>query len=84
MLDRDREELYATILGIRPPWLVTQVEVRARQGEVTVTIAARSDARHHCPSCGKTCPGYDARRRSWRHLDTCQFKTIVVADVPRV
>ena len=70
----DREELYATILGIRPPWHVTQVEMWAKQGEVTVTIAARSDARHHCPSCGKTCPGYDARRRSWRHLDACQFK----------
>ena len=24
------------------------------------------------------------RRRSWRHLDTCQFKTLLVADVPRV
>ena len=29
MLDRDSEELYATILGIRPPWHVTQVEVPA-------------------------------------------------------
>ena len=43
----DREELYATILGIRPPWHVTQVEMWAKQGEVTVTIAERSDARHH-------------------------------------
>jgi transposase len=37
-----------------------------------------------CPKCGQPCPGYDTRRRSWRHLDTCQFKTIVDADVPRV
>jgi transposase len=27
---------------------------------------------------------YDARRRRWRHLDTCQLKTILAADVPRV
>nr|WP_330178570.1 transposase family protein [Candidatus Vondammii sp. HM_W22] len=28
--------------------------------------------------------GYDSRKRRWRHLDTCQYKTILVADVPRV
>jgi len=39
---------------------------------------------HDCPRCGKASPGYDTRRRSWRHLDTCQFKTIIIADVPRV
>lgn len=80
----DKAELYATILGIRPPWYVRHVDVQAKQEEVTVTIAARSDIRHPCPTCGRPCPGYDTRPRSWRHLDTCQFKTILVADVPRV
>ena len=80
----EKEELYATILGVRAPWRVTQVNVSAAQEEVTVTIAARSDQQHPCPSCGKACAGYDTRRRSWRHLDTCQFKTILVADVPRI
>ena len=28
--------------------------------------------------------GYDQRTRRWRHLDTCQLKTLLVADVPRV
>ena len=28
--------------------------------------------------------GYDSRRREWRHLDTCQYRTILAADVPRV
>lgn len=41
-------------------------------------------AEQRCPKCGKISPGYDRRQRSWRHLDTCQFKTILVADVPRV
>ena len=27
--------------------------------------------------------GYDRRQRSWRHLDTCQYTTIITADVPR-
>jgi transposase len=80
----DKEELYATILGVKAPWQVTHVDVRAKQEEVTVTIAARAGTRHPCPTCGKPAPGYDTRRRSWRHLDTCQFKTILEADVPRV
>ena len=37
-----------------------------------------------CPKCGATAPGYDTRQRKWRHLDTCQYKTMLVADVPRV
>jgi transposase len=34
--------------------------------------------------CGEGVPGYDTRRRRWRHLDTCQFHTFVEAHVPRV
>ncbi|WP_201344986.1 ISL3 family transposase [Thiohalobacter sp. COW1] len=37
-----------------------------------------------CPQCGRTSPGYDSRRRQWRHLDTCQYKTVLEAEVPRV
>ncbi len=29
-------------------------------------------------------PGYDTGPRRWRNLDTCQFTTWIVADVPRV
>ncbi|SPX55122.1 transposase [Klebsiella pneumoniae] len=32
----------------------------------------------------KTCPVHDHRHRKWRHLDTCQFTTVVEADVPRI
>lgn len=80
----DKTDLYATILGVGAPWYVTDVAVRPKQEDVTVMIEAHSNAQHACPNCGKASPGYDTRRRSWRHLDTCQFKTIIIADVPRV
>ncbi len=80
---RDKE-LYATILGIRSPWQITAVEVEQTSEEVRVSIEAQSIARLVCPTCEKPAPRYDFRRRSWRHLDTCQFKTLLVADVPRV
>jgi transposase len=79
--DRD---LYARILGLVAPWEVRDVKLDMKAGEVRVTVAAKLHASFACPECGKACPGYDTRERSWRHLDTCQFKTILVADVARV
>jgi transposase len=78
------KHLYAAILGIRDPFQVSDVELKLTEGEVRVIITAKSEAQHACPECGKNCPGYDTRRRSWRHLDTCQLKTLLVADVPRI
>ena len=80
---RDKE-LYAAILGIRSPWRVQSVQLDLKGEEVHVLIEAEEGTRFACPQCGKVCPGYDTRRRSWRHLDTCQFKTVLEADVPRV
>jgi transposase len=80
---RDKE-LYAAILGIQRPWQVTGVTLATESEEVRVSIEPVAGTRFACPTCGKACPGYDSRRRSWRHLDTCQFKTILEAEVPRV
>jgi transposase len=80
---RDKE-LYARILGIESPWQVSGVELSMSEGEVTVQVEQKRGAKSCCPSCGKQSPGYDSRRRRWRHLDTCQYKTIMVAEVPRV
>jgi len=78
---RDRE-LYAKILGIFAPWHVTDVVLDVSAGTVDVFVEHRGQA--SWPKCGKPCAGYDARRRRWRHLDTCQFQTYLTADVPRV
>jgi transposase len=77
------KELYSKILGIESPWKVTDIELDQRDREVRVHLASEED-RPPCPECGKSCPGYDSRRRRWRHLDTCQYRTILVADVPRI
>lgn len=37
-----------------------------------------------CPQCGAAATAYDTRKRSWRHLDSCEAKTFVTAAVPRV
>lgn len=80
---RDKD-LYAQILGIKSPWQVSRVELAVSEGEVTVHVEQEEGAKLCCPTCGQISPGYDSRKRRWRHLDTCQYKTILVADVPRV
>lgn len=78
------KDLYAQILGVESPWQVEDVELSLTSGEVKVYVGREDCSQLCCPTCGERCPGYDKRRRQWRHLDTCQFKTILVADTPRV
>ena len=77
-------QLYAQILGILPPWKVEEVELNTRNPDVTVHLRHGKRSELLCPECGARCPGYDTRERRWRHLDTCQYQTILVAEVPRV
>lgn len=78
------KELYSKILGIQAPWKVIDIELDLKAGEVKVYVAQKDGAKQACPKCGACCPGYDKRQRQWRHLDTCQLKTILVADLPRM
>lgn len=75
--------LYERILGLPEPWHVVGVELRDGAAEVHVEVALRTGSELTCPDCGEPMAGYDHRRRRWRHLDTCQYKTIIEAEVPR-
>jgi transposase len=80
----DETKLYEKILGITAPWYVSGIEFTEDKKTVEVYVELEEDAVVCCPTCGRPSPRYDKRSRSWRHLDTCQFKTRVHADVPRV
>jgi len=73
--------LYAKILGLEKPWFVQEVELNHETGDLVVSVAHKGGCL--CPECGKTAPRYDHRVRRWRHLDTCQYRTIIKANVPR-
>jgi transposase len=77
-------ELYAQILGIRTPWQVERVELKLAAGEVHVHLGHGTELLWPCPECGASCALYDHQpERRWRHLDTCQYKTILHAEPPR-
>jgi transposase len=81
---QDRE-LYEQILGIRSPWYVDRVELQLEKVPAAVRVYLQH--REHpwpCPECGKECALYDHQsERQWRHLDTCQYQTILHAAPPR-
>ena len=75
---------YAQLIGLEPPWRVSRVEVSHTDQEVEIFVVRGSRPQLRCPECDRPCGGYDARERRWRHLDTMQYRTFVVAEVPRV
>lgn len=75
---------YEAILELGPDWLVEQVLLNKEAGEVEVLVSTKRGASLPCPECSARCSVHDRRKRSWRHLDTCQLRTIVTAMVPRV
>jgi transposase len=80
---QDRE-LYRQILGIEAPWLVERVELKLAEGEVHVFLEHSEMASWPCPECGEACQLHDHQgERQWRHLDTCQYQTILHAQTPR-
>jgi transposase len=78
-------ELYRHVLGLEPPWRVAKVELSVEKHQVDVWAEHRASATFPCPECGKVSGLHDhAEERVWRHLDTCQFATLLHARVPRV
>jgi len=63
---------------------VERVELREATQEVDVRVAAATGTTFGCPQCAAVSPVYDHVERRWRHLDTCQFRTLLCARVPRV
>jgi hypothetical protein len=76
-------EFFTQAIGVQSPWSVKEVrmDLAARRVEVEVECAPtvwadpETKERLHLH-------GYEERR--WRHLDTMQFETTIVAKVPRL
>ena len=78
-------ELYQAVLGIESPWKVARVKLALDEGQVDVHVEHGRGERFACPQCAAMCPVYDhAPERTWRHLDTCQYRTLLHAEPPRV
>ena len=79
------KELYQQILGLTSPWTVSEVKLDMPSQEIRVRVEHPRGTMFCCPECKKQLSCYDhGEERQWRHLDSCQFKTILIGRVPRV
>jgi transposase len=85
LTDHELRKHYGLLLGIELPWQVEEVNLDLEGKQVEIALAWSSGQKAACPVCGQACWQYDlAAPRTWRHLDTMQFQTIIRARVPRV
>ncbi|MDO8699438.1 MAG: ISL3 family transposase [Rhodoferax sp.] len=83
-MDTVLQQHYALLLGIGSPWEVKTVELKLEQKQVEIELGWHWGAAAKCPECARECSIHDcAPERTWRHLDTMQFTTLVRARAPR-
>lgn len=79
------EMFYQELLGLQAPWRVVRVVFDKGLGQVDVWLEHEPGVVWSCPRCGRSCglSGH-AEERTWRHLNTCEYATLVHARLPRV
>jgi hypothetical protein len=71
-------------LGIGSPWAVKDVALKLAEKKVEIELGWQWGSAAQCPECGRECSLHDsAPERTWRHLDTMQFITVIRARTPR-
>jgi transposase len=83
-MDSELQKHYALLLGVGSPWEVKNVELKLAEKKVEIELGWHWGAAAQCPECGRECSIHDcAPERTWRHLDTMQFTTLIRARTPR-
>lgn len=74
---------YQQLLGLPSIWKVEDVNLSMTNMRVIIRLTSIGK-NIECPECGEICGIYDhAPEQKWRHLDTMQFETILIARLPR-
>lgn len=79
----ETKALFAAALGVAEPWYVADVQLV--EAQLTITVDFRRGGRFACAECGtQECPAHDSQERRWRHLNFFEYRTEIVARLPRV
>lgn len=78
------KEFYGQSLGLKPPWQVTEVTIRGEQRQILIVVECARGVVWGDPETEERAEIKDWQERTWRHLDTCEYETIVTARVPRL
>lgn len=79
------EDHYTQLLGLVAPWTIANVLLDVEKATLDIHLVEKGKLLFPCPDCGKQSRVHDhAPERRWRHLDTMQFTTEIVARLPRI
>ena len=85
-MNHELQKHYALLLGIGSPWEVQAVALKLAEKQVAIGagLGWQWGSAAKRPECGRECSIHDcAPERTWRHLDTMQFETLIRARTPR-
>jgi len=78
------ENLFTKLLQLEDGWIVKSIDTDFSNKEIYIQIACLLDQIED-EQTGEICKVYDhAPVRSWRHLDTMQYKTFIKCQLPRI
>ncbi len=76
---------YSQLLGLVTPWTIADINLDTDNATLDIHIIEKDAETFPCPKCGAESTLHDhAPVRRWRHLDTMQFTTEIVAHLPRI
>src|ERR1700748_2727958 len=76
-------ELFSSALGVKPPWKVVDVKIDLGAQRVDIDLECEQSVWADSETRARLhVHGYE--ERSWRHLDTMQFETMIHAKIPRL
>jgi transposase len=77
--------LYEHLLGLQSPWSVKSVDLSLVEQRVVVEVVLKRGQVWADPTDSTKRAHINGwSERQWRHLDTCQFETIITARVPQL
>ncbi len=77
--------LYEHLLGLKTPWSVKAVDLSLAEHRVVVEVVLKKGQVWADPTDDTKRAHINGwSERQWRHLDTCQFETIIKARVPQL
>lgn len=77
-------DFYQQVLGLESPWKVSEVDLNMEDKRVTVRVVIKEGTKWGEGATGLPAHVHKWTERTWRHLDTCQFETLITARVPSV
>lgn len=76
--------LYEQLIGLKTPWSVKKVDLSLEDQRVVVEVVLKGGQVWADPTdATKRAHINGWSERQWRHLDTCQFETVVKARIPQ-